>query len=175
MQGLQVQTLVRELRFSYALWPKNQNIKHKHYCNKLNKDFKNGPHQKQTKIFKKGGEVFLWWLSCKESACQCRRHGFNPWSGKIPQAMEQLNPCATVRRKHADWNYPPWPGTMATICLSYFTTAGPGKEHGINKPPPTRRIQERSKGDVICPTTSQNPSRWHPSWLSNGMSHQEGP
>ena len=25
-----------------------------------------------------------WWLSGKESACQCRRHGFNPWSRKIP-------------------------------------------------------------------------------------------
>ena len=25
-----------------------------------------------------------WWLSDKESACQCRRHGFDPWIGKIP-------------------------------------------------------------------------------------------
>ena len=25
-----------------------------------------------------------WWLSGKESTCQCRRHGFNPWVGKIP-------------------------------------------------------------------------------------------
>ena len=25
-----------------------------------------------------------WWLSGKESACQCRRPGFNPWVGKIP-------------------------------------------------------------------------------------------
>ena len=25
-----------------------------------------------------------WWLSGKESTCQCSRHGFNPWSGKIP-------------------------------------------------------------------------------------------
>ena len=30
-------------------WPKSQNIKQKQYCNKFNKDFKNGPHQK--KIF----------------------------------------------------------------------------------------------------------------------------
>ena len=28
---------------------KNQNIKQKQYCNKLNKDFKNGPHQKKKK------------------------------------------------------------------------------------------------------------------------------
>ena len=28
--------------------------------------------------------MLLWWLSGKESACQCRRLGFNPWVGKIP-------------------------------------------------------------------------------------------
>ena len=33
-------------KIPHALWPKNQNIKQKHYCNKFNKDFKNGPHQK---------------------------------------------------------------------------------------------------------------------------------
>ena len=30
-----------------ALWPKNQTIKQKQYCNKFNDDFKNGPHQKE--------------------------------------------------------------------------------------------------------------------------------
>ena len=30
------------------------------------------------------------------SACQCRGHGFEPWSGKIPHAAEQLGPCATA-------------------------------------------------------------------------------
>ena len=66
--------------------------------------------------------------------------------------------------KHIDWNRPPWPGTIVTICMSYFMTGGPGKEHGTNKLPPTGRVQERSKGDTTCPTTSQNPSLWHPSW-----------
>ena len=64
----------------------------------------------------------------------------------------------------AHWlKHPPWPGTIATICMSCFMTGGPGKEHGPNKPPPTGRVQERSRGDT---TTSQNPSRWHPSWLN---------
>ena len=31
-----------------------------------------------------------WWLSGKESACQFRRHRFNPWSRKIPHATDQL-------------------------------------------------------------------------------------
>ena len=50
--------------------------------------------------------------------------------------------------------------------MSCFMTGGPGKEHETNKPPPTRRVQERSKGDSTCPTTSQNPSLWHSSWLN---------
>ena len=50
--------------------------------------------------------------------------------------------------------------------MSCFTTGGPGKEHGTNKPPPTGWVQERSKSDTTCPTTSQNPSCWHPSWLN---------
>ena len=32
-----------------------------------------------------------WWLSGKESACQCRRHRFNPWTGKIPYTVAQLS------------------------------------------------------------------------------------
>ena len=34
---------------------------------------------------------FPWWLSSKESACQGRRHGFDPWSRKIPHTSEQLS------------------------------------------------------------------------------------
>ena len=50
--------------------------------------------------------------------------------------------------------------------MNCFPTGGPGKEHGTYKPPPTRRIRERPKGDTTYLTTSQNPSRWHPSWLN---------
>ena len=46
-------------------------------------------------------------------------------------------------------------------------TGGPGKEQETNKPPPTKRVQERSKGDTTGLTTSQNPPLWHPSWLNN--------
>ena len=37
-----------------------------------------------------------WWLSGKESAWQCRRHGFDPWFGKIPCALEQLRSCTAL-------------------------------------------------------------------------------
>ena len=35
------------------------------------------------------------WLGGKESTDQCRRHGLDPWSGKIAHAGE-LSPCATT-------------------------------------------------------------------------------
>ena len=41
-------------------------------------------------------EGFLWWLKGKESACQCRRHEFHLWLGKIRHAVEQLSPSATT-------------------------------------------------------------------------------
>ena len=37
-----------------------------------------------------------WQLSGTESACQCRIHEFDPGSGNIPHAAEQLSPCATT-------------------------------------------------------------------------------
>ena len=37
-----------------------------------------------------------WWRSGWESACQCRGHKFEPWSERIPHAVEQLGPWATI-------------------------------------------------------------------------------
>ena len=37
-----------------------------------------------------------WYLSSKESTCRCKRHGFNPWPGKIPRAAVQRSPYATT-------------------------------------------------------------------------------
>ena len=39
-------------KIPYASQPRNQNIKQKQYCNKFNKDFKNGPNLKTKKILK---------------------------------------------------------------------------------------------------------------------------
>ena len=41
-----------------------------------------------TKWNKKRYVGLPWWLSGKEPACQCRRHRFNPWSGKMPRSNE---------------------------------------------------------------------------------------
>ena len=39
--------------------PKHQNIKQKQYCNKFNKDFKNGPHQKHLKKKKEETQICI--------------------------------------------------------------------------------------------------------------------
>ena len=50
MQGVRIQSLVRELRSHLPRGQKKpKNIKQNQYCNKFNKDFKNGPHQKNLK------------------------------------------------------------------------------------------------------------------------------
>ena len=36
--------------------------------------------------------------SGKEATCQCRRQESDPWSGKTPRALEQLNPWATTSK-----------------------------------------------------------------------------
>ena len=45
-----------------------------------------------------------WWCSGWESACQCRGHGFEPWSGRIPHAVEQLGPWATTTEPACIWS-----------------------------------------------------------------------
>ena len=62
------------------------------------KYWQNGPYQNSMLLlckrpYFKGPP---WWLSGKESACQCRRHQFNPWPRKIPHVAEQLNSCTTT-------------------------------------------------------------------------------
>ena len=53
-----------------------------------------------------------WWLRGKELVCQCRRHRFNPWVGKIPwRRKRQLTPLFLPRKCHGQRSlagYSPW-------------------------------------------------------------------
>ena len=81
-----------------------------------------------------------WWRSGWESACQCRGHGFEPWSGKITHAAEQLGPWATTteparlepvlhnkrggdseRATHRDEEWPPLAATRESPCTETKT------------------------------------------------------
>ena len=59
-----------------------------------------------------GSEGLPWWLSSKESACECRRHGFDPWVGKIPRRREwQPIPVFYPGKLHGQrrlGGYSPW-------------------------------------------------------------------
>ena len=75
---------------SAALWLNSSTLK----SSKNPRDTpQNAAERNHSRIFENG---FHWWLSGKESACKFRRYRFNPWSGKIPLATEQLSPCATT-------------------------------------------------------------------------------
>ena len=52
------------------------------------------------------------WLGGKESACQCRRHGFDPWAGKILwRRAWQPTPVFLPEKSHGQRSlvgYRPW-------------------------------------------------------------------
>ena len=81
-----------------------------------------------------------WWRSGWESACQCRGHGLEPWSGRIPHASEQQSPWATTteparlepvlhnkrgrdseRPAHSDEEWPPLAATRESPCTETKT------------------------------------------------------
>ena len=46
------------------------------------------------------GAGLPWWSSGWVFACQCKGHGFNPWSGKIPHTVEQISLFTTTTEAH---------------------------------------------------------------------------
>ena len=83
------------VKIPHISWPKNENIKQKQYCNELKKIKALKKPIFIKKKLKKEMKTFLvarWVRIC----LQCRRHGFDPWSGRIPHASEQPSPCATT-------------------------------------------------------------------------------
>ena len=48
---------------------------------------------------------FPWWLSDKESACQCKRQRFSPWSGKIPHGKAAEPVLKSLRSATAEPMY----------------------------------------------------------------------
>ena len=70
-----------------------------------------------------------WWLSGKESTCQCRRCGFDPWLRKIPWKKKgQLTPLCLPGKSHGQRSLvgffhpslPPWLFPPHLCFLSFF-------------------------------------------------------
>ena len=67
------------------------------------------------------------------------------------------------------------PDTIVTTRVRYFTTGGPGKEHRTDKPLPTGRVWERSKGDTTFPTDFPEASSLESILAEQCVQLQEGP
>ena len=102
--------------------------------------FMQGHTREFSLCFKINATGLPWWRSGWESACQCRGHGFEPWSGKIPHAAEWLGPWATIteparlepvlrskrgrdseRPAHRDEEWPPLAATGESPCTETKT------------------------------------------------------
>ena len=62
---------------------------------KLRSEWQEGANTSRTASPQQGWGL-PWWLSDQESGWQCRRHGFDLWSWKIPDATEQPIKCVTT-------------------------------------------------------------------------------
>ena len=61
-----------------------------------------------------------WWFSSKESACQCRRLGFDPCVGKIPWRREWLPTLVFLPVNHLDRGA--WQATVHAVAKELDTT-----------------------------------------------------
>ena len=94
-----------------------------------------------------------WWLSGKESACQCRRHGFDPQSGKLPCA-EQSSPCATSSELVF---YSPGTATReATTVRSPHTTTKEEPRSLPTRAKPTEQWKTRTAEQKQLPTKNKS-------------------
>ena len=66
---------------------------------------------------------FPWWLSDEENACHRRRHGFNPWVGKIPWRREWLpTPVFLPGKSHRQRNLAGYSSVRLLSCVRLFVT-----------------------------------------------------
>ena len=77
-----------------------------------------------------------WWLSGKESTCQCRRCGFDPWLRKIPWKRKgQPTPLCLPGKSHGQRSlggYSPW------VCKRVERYSVTKQQTTTTTPPPTK-------------------------------------
>ena len=100
-------------------------------------------------------QALLWGFNDWESTCQCRGRRFDPCSGKIPQAVEQLSPSTTAAEAHMPRFHGPQ-GEKASKCeaRALQPARSPlllqlGKPVHSNKDPPQPKINYFSKCQLI--------------------------
>ena len=99
-----------------------------------------------------------WWLSGKESACQSRRHRFDPWSGKIPHTVEQLGPRATLLSLCSRAREP-----------RRLELARPGACTQQREKPPMRSLLTPTWEWLLLAATRKKSMQWRPSTAQNNV------
>ena len=69
-----------------------------HFPSAKSKELSKQDHLSSKNILQGWRAGLPWWLSGKESACQCRRHGLDLWSGEDPTCLG-----ATKSAGHSYW------------------------------------------------------------------------
>ena len=121
-----------------------------------------------------------WWLSNKESTCQCRRYRFNPWIGKISWGRKwQPTPVFLPGRSHGQRSlagYSPWghkesdkshPLSMHAYLTCSFLSPGSLEQAGPrDSSSPGREEQRWHAGSTWgCGHWSQLPVGWREDYL----------
>ena len=92
-------------------------------------------------------------LSSEEYTCQCRRHSFHPWSRKIPQAKEELSPCAPSAQPLL-WSPPAAPAEPPVLQIRGPAHPGARALHR-GEPPPWEPVRPSWGAASTCRTQRQ--------------------
>ena len=115
------------LLLSHLLLPQFEFWGHSLLPHKENRTIRKGLHLLLTSLANCHACIFIMHrlsmcLSGKESVCQCRRPGFNPWVGKIPwRSKGQPSPVFLPREPHGQKRlagYSPWGSEKSQTWLS---------------------------------------------------------
>ena len=87
-----------------------------------------------------------WWRSGWGSACQCRGHGFEPWSGKIPHAAEWLGLWATTTE----------PARLEPVLRNKRGRDSERPAHRDEEWPPLTATREKALAQKQGPNTAKN-------------------
>ena len=76
-------------------WPPSQDAEASLHF-QVDKEEWERPYLHSILVVQKHSAGLPWWSSGIESVCQCRGHGFDPWSGEMSHATGQLSPSITT-------------------------------------------------------------------------------
>ena len=113
-----------------------------------------------------GEDWVPWWLSREESACQCRRLGFDPWVGKISlRRKEQPTPVFLPGEFHGHKSlvgYSPWGFKESDMTEQRLNNKWRGPHHKDKGQPPANCPQELNPAPTSRVSLEAHPFPFRP-------------